>query len=199
MMSLELKKSYFSEVLGRPMSQNYNATEVRTNMNLRAIRKALTLVGFKEYPADLDDATVTHFKKEAVHIVVTVLTSHNTALDVEIDPLPSLETSEKRIIDYLNEEGNWIESDLGRRVKNTSMCGGKYLLTDPDGNVESLTDDEQKVIRWLRDENLIVEETGEVVCCFNCAGYDQEDGFCNYHERYKDEQVKCKHFEPNNG
>ena len=43
-----------------------------------------------------------------------------------------------------------------------------------------------------------VKETGEVVCCFNCAGYDQEDGFCNYYERYTDELAKCKHFEPYN-
>ena len=55
-----------------------------------------------------------------------------------------------------------------------------------------------KIVLGL-DEVETVKETGEVVCCFNCAGYDQEDGFCNYHERYKDEQAKCKHFEPYNG
>ena len=133
MMSLELKKSYFEELLGKTMSQNYNAAEVRTNMNLKQIRELLSRVSFKEYP-DLDDVTITHFIKDSVHITVTVLTSFMTVLDVEI--LPEIET---------------------------------------------------------------VKETGEVVCCFNCAGYDQEDGFCNYHERYKDAQEKCKHFEPYNG
>ena len=133
MISLELKKIYFEELFGKTMSQNYNAAEVRTNMNLKQIRELLSRVSFKEYP-DLDDVTITHFIKDSVHITVTVLTSFMTVLDVEI--LPEIET---------------------------------------------------------------VKETGEVVCCFNCAGYDQEDGFCNYHERYKDAQEKCKHFEPYNG
>ena len=132
MMSLELKKSYFEELLGKTMSQNYEATEVRTNMSLMLIRELLNSASFTELSTD--DVTVTLFIKDRVRIIVTTLTSFMTVLDVEI--LPEIET---------------------------------------------------------------VKETGEVVCCFNCAGYDQEDGFCNYYERYKDEQAKCKHFEPNNG
>ena len=132
MMSLELKKSYFEELFGKTMSQNYEATEVRTNMSLMLIRELLNSASFTELSTD--DVTVTLFIKDRVRIIVTTLTSFMTVLDVEI--LPEIET---------------------------------------------------------------VKETGEVVCCFNCAGYDQEDGFCNYHERYKDEQEKCRHFEPNNG
>ena len=132
MMSLELKKSYFSELFGKTMSQNYEATEVRTNMSLMLIRELLNSASFTELSTD--DVTVTLFIKDRVRIIVTTLTSFMTVLDVEI--LPEIET---------------------------------------------------------------VKETGEVVCCFNCAGYDQEDGFCNYHERYKDAQEKCKHFEPYNG
>ena len=133
MMSLELKKSYFEELLGKPMSLGYSETDVRTNMFLKQIREALELAGFEKHP-DLNDTTITHFIKDSTHITVTVIASFMTLLDVEI--LPEIET---------------------------------------------------------------VKETGEVVCCFNCAGYDQEDGFCNYHERCKDEQEKCRHFEPNNG
>lgn len=133
MISLELKKIYFEELLGKPMSLGYSETDVRTNMFLKQIRQALELAGFKKYP-DLEDTTKTHFIKDLTHITVTVIASFMTLLDVEI--LPEIET---------------------------------------------------------------VKETGEVVCCFNCAGYDQEDGFCNYHERYKDAQEKCKHFEPYNG
>ena len=132
MMSLELKKSYFEELFGKTMSQNYEATEVRTNMSLMLIRELLNSASFTELSTD--DVTVTLFIKDRVRIIVTTLTSFMTVLDVEI--LPEIET---------------------------------------------------------------VKETGEVVCCFNCAGYDQEDGFCNYHERYKDEQEKCRHFEPYNG
>ena len=132
MMSLELKKSYFEELFGKTMSQNYEATEVRTNMSLMLIRELLNSASFTELSTD--DVTVTLFIKDRVRIIVTTLTSFMTVLDVEI--LPEIET---------------------------------------------------------------VKETGEVVCCFNCAGYDQEDGFCNYHERYKDAQEKCKHFEPYNG
>ena len=131
-MSLELKKSYFEELFGKTMSQNYEATEVRTNMSLMLIRELLNSASFTELSTD--DVTVTLFIKDRVRIIVTTLTSFMTVLDVEI--LPEIET---------------------------------------------------------------VKETGEVVCCFNCAGYDQEDGFCNYHERYKDEQEKCRHFEPYNG
>ena len=132
MMSLELKKSYFEELFGKTMSQNYEATEVRTNMSLMLIRELLNSASFTELSTD--DVTVTLFIKDRVRIIVTTLTSFMTVLDVEI--LPEIET---------------------------------------------------------------VKETGEVVCCFNCAGYDQEDGFCNYYEIYKDEQEKCRHFEPYNG
>ena len=143
MMNLELKKSYFEELLGKPMSLGYSETDVRTNMFLKQIREVLTLDSFQEHP-DLDDTTITHFIKDSVHITVTVIASFMTLLDVEINELAFLD------------------------------CG-------------------------VSQEVETVKETGEVVCCFNCAGYDQEDGFCNYHERYTDEQAKCKHFEPNNG
>ena len=73
-MKLELKKSYFEELLGKPMSLGYSETSVRTNMFLKAIRQALTLAGFKEFP-DLGDATITHFLKDHDHITVTVVTS----------------------------------------------------------------------------------------------------------------------------
>ena len=129
MISLELKKIYFEELFGKTMSQNYNASEVRTNMNLMMIRELLSRVSFKEYP-DLDDVTISHFIKDSIHITVTVLTSFMTVLDVEI--LPEIET---------------------------------------------------------------VKETGEVVCCFNCAGYDQEDGFCVWCDEYTQEQESCRLFE----
>ncbi len=57
-----------------------------------------------------------------------------------------------RCTEYLEngDEGAWIEND-GRTVEVVNMVGGRYMLIDVNGYIDSLVDDTWRAVMYLNN------------------------------------------------
>lgn len=49
------------------------------------------------------------------------------------------------------EEGDYVENE-GRTAEVVNMCGGRYLLTDENGEVADLVDEAWRAVSYLRND-----------------------------------------------